>query len=89
MAGPDAHIAIIKLLRYVAAKYLLDFSLTDEGYYWETDSVTILLNQFKKYKEAIDSFCEAIERLPAVTGETPVSLSDRMERLLNRKYGIS
>ncbi|HEY5408860.1 MAG TPA: hypothetical protein VIJ92_17340 [Ginsengibacter sp.] len=59
--------------------------LNDEGNYWETGDGKILLNQFKKYNAAIDSFCEAMEGLPAVPGETPESLADRIERLLNEK----
>ena len=35
-AGPDAHIAIIKLLRYLKEKYFSVFELNDEGMYWET-----------------------------------------------------
>ena len=41
-ACPDAHIAIIKLFRHVAAKYLEDFTLSDEGYFWEMGDGKIL-----------------------------------------------
>ncbi len=86
-AGPDAHIALIKLLKYVAAKYLDDFTLSDEGYYWETGDEKILLNQFKNFNIVIESFREAIEGLPSVYGETPESLADRIEKLLKEKFG--
>ncbi|MEO7046854.1 MAG: hypothetical protein ABI091_16245, partial [Ferruginibacter sp.] len=69
-AGLDAHIAIIKLLKYLSKKYLKDFTLIDEGYYWETDDEKILLEQFRKFNLAIDIFCEALKDLPAVSGET-------------------
>ncbi len=86
-AGPDAHIAIIKLLKHISAKYLKDFTLSDEGYYWETGNEKILLDQFKNCDAAIDSFCEALEGLSAVPGETAESLGDRLEKLLREKFG--
>lgn len=86
-AGPYAHIALIKLLKYVAAKYLDDFILSDEGYYWETSDEKKLMNQFKNYYAAIDSFHKALESLPAAPDETPESLTDRLEKLLREKFG--
>ncbi|MDQ6843210.1 MAG: hypothetical protein M3Z92_02500 [Bacteroidota bacterium] len=86
-AGPDAHIAIIKLLKHISGKYFNDFTLSDEGYYWETGDEKILLNQFQKYNAAIDSFCEALEGLTAVSGEAAESLADRIESLLRKKFG--
>ncbi|MEO8413875.1 MAG: hypothetical protein ABI472_09460 [Ginsengibacter sp.] len=84
---PDAHIAITKLLKHISAKYLKDFTLSDEGYYWETGNEKILFDQFKNYDAAIDSFCEAMEGLSAVPGETAESLGDRLEKLLREKFG--
>ena len=72
-AGPDAHIAIIKLLKYISEKYCDSFTLSDEGNYWETGNRDVLLIQFKNYNSAIDSFCEGLEGLPAKPGETPAS----------------
>jgi len=84
-AGPDAHIALIRLLKHIAAKYLNDFALTDEGYYWESGDENILLNQFKKYNTAVANFCKALEGLSAVPGETYGSLADRLEALIRKK----
>jgi len=86
-AGQEAHIAIIKLLKHISAKYLSRFELNDEGKYWETGDEKILLNQFKNYNAAIDSFCKIIEELPAVPGETAASLCDRLENILKEKFG--
>ena len=41
-AGPDAHIAIIKLLKHISANYLQSFTLSDEGNYGETGDEKIL-----------------------------------------------
>lgn len=86
-AGPDAHIAIIKLLKYISEKYFENFMLSDEGNYWETGDEKILLAQFKKYDDALNFVQKALEDLPAVPGESAASLADRIERILNEKLG--
>jgi hypothetical protein len=86
-AGIDAHITIIRLLKHLSKKYLKNFTLIDEGYYWETGDEKILLEQFGKFNAAIDIFCDALKDLPAMPGETAESLGDRLERLLREKFG--
>ncbi len=86
-AGPDAHIAVIKLLKYIAAKYLENFTLSDEGNYWETGDEKILYAQFKKYEDALNFVQEALQDLNAVPGETASSLAERIEQILKRKFG--
>ena len=86
-AGIDAHIAIIKLLKYISQKYLEEFTVTDEGYYWETGDEKILSEQFTKYEAAMDIFREAMKNVQPVPGEKPESLGDRIERILRKKLG--
>lgn len=86
-AGPDAHIAIIKLLKYISKKYISEFELNDEGGYWETGDEKILSDQFAKYNIAINSFREALKDLHAAPGETTGSLADRIENILKQKFG--
>lgn len=86
-AGVDTHIAIVKLLKHLSKKYLTNFTLTDEGYYWETGDKKILREQFEKYSAAMHTFCEALKDLPPNQGETAESLGDRLERLLIEKFG--
>ncbi|HRP56018.1 hypothetical protein [Agriterribacter sp.] len=85
-AGPDAHIAVIKLLKYVSAKYLESFTLSDEGNYWETGDEKILYAQFKKYEDALDFVQKALQDLTAVPGETASSLAERIEKILKEKF---
>ncbi|MEO6818534.1 MAG: hypothetical protein ABI204_02315 [Ginsengibacter sp.] len=86
-AGIDAHIAIIKLLKYISKKYLAKFTVTDEGYYWETGDEKLLLEQFEKYNVAVNTFRKAFENLQSIPGESPESLGDRIERILREKLG--
>ena len=86
-AGIEAHIAIIKLLKYISQKYLEYFTVNDEGYYWETGDEKLLQEQFDNFNAAIDTFCDAIEDLASLPGEKPESLADRIERILREKLG--
>lgn len=86
-AGPDAHIAIIKLLRYLKEKYFSVFELSDEGMYWETVDEKILLSQFAKYEFLLNAVAGALSEMEAIPGETPLSLTDRIEKMLKGKLG--
>lgn len=86
-AGIDAHIAVIKLLRHLSKKYMKDFTLVDEGLYWETNDEKVLQDQFGAYNSALDIISEALQNMPDVPGETMESLTDRIERLLREKLG--
>jgi hypothetical protein len=84
-AGMDAHIAIIKLLKYLSAKYMKDFILSDEGYYWETGDEKILAGRFKEYNAMLNAVTEAFTNMKSIPGETPESLGERIERILKEK----
>jgi hypothetical protein len=85
-AGPDAHIAIIKLLRYLKEKYFSVFELNDEGMYWETMDEKVLLGQFAKYEFLLTAVTEALSNMKVVPGETALSLADRIEEMLKKKF---
>lgn len=86
-AGEEAHIAIIKLLKHLSKKYFKDFTLEDEGNYWETEDKEILHKQFERYNAAIDMFRDELKDMSAKPGETADSLVDRIERVLREKFG--
>ena len=41
-AGIETHIAVIKLLKHLKARYFSEFDMSDEGEYWETDDEVLL-----------------------------------------------
>lgn len=84
-AGPDVHIAIIKLLRYLKEKYFAVFKLDDEGKYWETMDEKVLQEQFAKYEFLLNAVTAALSEMKAVPGETVESLADRIEKMLKDK----
>ncbi len=46
-AGPEIHIALIKLFKYLSAKYFDFFQVNDEADYWETMDKEMLYGKFK------------------------------------------
>ena len=69
-AGPDAHMAVMHVIKHISNKYLEDFKLSDEGQYWETGDEDLLLKTFKRYSALIDSFATALETFSKETGES-------------------
>jgi hypothetical protein len=84
-AGIDAHVAIIKLLRYISEKYFIHFEMNDEGGYWETNDLELLKSQFAAYERAIQTFVDALQSLERIPGESPDSLASRIEELLRKR----
>ncbi|HKO80734.1 MAG TPA: hypothetical protein VJU78_10070 [Chitinophagaceae bacterium] len=85
-AGPDAHMAIIKLLRYLKEKYFLIFELSDEGMYWETLDKNVLFSQFAKYDFLLNAVADVLSEMKPISGETSLSLADRIEKMLKDKF---
>jgi hypothetical protein len=82
-AGCDAHLALMKLLFYLENKYFAALNVEDEGNYWETKDENILKQHFKRYDEILNNVADAISPMDAIQGESPGSLADRIEDLLN------
>ncbi len=84
-AGPDAHMAIIKLLKYLSGKYLTNFTLSDEGYYWETGDEKIVRARFETHNFLLNVVGDALNGLPVIPGETSDSLLERIERIIKER----
>ncbi len=68
-AGFEVHALIVEIFRYVSKKYLLDFKMTDEGHYWETNDMEVLKEQFRVYESLLDNFCLGLQAMPVRKGE--------------------
>jgi hypothetical protein len=82
-AGVETHQFIIQLFRYLNEKYFADFTMSDEGEYWETNDETLLKVNFKRYTELIDGFVSAIESYPIREGEDIESYFLRLMKQIN------
>ncbi len=86
-AGPEVHMAIVKLLKYLEKKYFADMQVEDEGRYWETMDQEVLLQQFDTYNKALDSVAAALESYNGVVPNSAAELAEQLEELLKRKLG--
>jgi len=77
-AGFEIHALLIKIFRHISQKYLLDFYMSDEGYYWETDDLEKLKGQFNRYNTILDNFCLGLETIPINASE---NIEDYLIRL--------
>ncbi|HAQ17610.1 MAG TPA: hypothetical protein DCR40_00050 [Prolixibacteraceae bacterium] len=82
-AGVETHQFIIQLFRYLDKKYLADFTMSDEGEYWETNDKTLLETIFKTYTDLINGFASAIENYPIQSGENIESYFERLMKQIN------
>ena len=79
-AGTDTHKTIIHLLKYLSKKYFSDFTLSDEGEYWESGNEKLLEEKFKTYEDLFDSVESAVQNYPKKKGET---FEEYFVRILN------
>jgi hypothetical protein len=86
-AGPETHMAILKLFHYLKEKYFESFELMDEGNYWENWDEMVLRSQFGRYNFILDKVSAALADVKLARGESAESLADRIEDLLKKKFG--
>lgn len=87
-AGIEIHRNIIQLFRYLNEKYLADFTMSDEGEYWETNDLELLKENFNRYTDLIDGFALALESQDKREGEDIVAYLLRMaQQLHDRRKG--
>lgn len=84
-AGPEVHMVLVQLFRYLSQKYFARFNMTDEGNYWETSDETVLRENFRKYTALLDSFSTALETHPFNTSESIEDYLMRLIKLIHEK----
>ena len=84
-AGIDVHRIIIKLFSHLSKKYFSDFTLRDEGEYWETNNDQLLQEKFNTYNNLIDNFVPAIQNFPIKEGESFDNYFDRLIKMIVNK----
>jgi len=61
-AGPEAHAAVCRLMKYLAGKYFLYLEVSDEGDFYETENMAALERKFNAYGDAVDQVANAISK---------------------------
>lgn len=82
-AGIMVHQFIIQLFRYLNKKYFADFTMKDEGGFWETNDEAVLKSNFNKYTELLDGLVSSIEIFPVQPGENIVSYLARLMKQIS------
>ena len=86
-AGPEIHMKLIKLFKYISQKYLLDFDLYDEGEYWKTEDESILRKNFSRNQFFIDGIKAAFDKIPKGEDETPEDYVKRVIETWTKEQG--
>ncbi len=85
-AGIEIHKLFIQLLKYLSARYFVNFQLKDDGMYWETGDEKLLNNIFQQYTDLIDSFASSLEIFPVQAGESFIAYFKRLlQQIQDRK----
>ena len=88
-AGINIHKLIIHLLKYLSEKYFQNFTLNDEGEYWETGDEQLLQENFNRYNELMQTVSSALENIPMKTDETFEKYFERILKQIHirKKHG--
>ena len=84
-ASVELHQLLIQLFRYLNKKYLSDFTLYDEGDYWETNDEILLRTNFDKNLALINSIGSAFELIPKEKGEDIEAYLERIIKVIHEK----
>jgi len=87
-AGPEIHVWIVGLLKYLKKHYIPDLEVRDESEYWETGNIDELNEKMNFLNEKMDAVCGELSR---VTGNhlerlSPEELASMIEALLHQKF---
>lgn len=61
-AGVECHVAICRLLKYLAGKYFSYLEVNDEGDFYETEDLRTLEQKFGVYGEVLDQVSSALQK---------------------------
>jgi len=83
-AGPEIHIAIVKLLKYLDKKYELSIHSEDEGEYWDTLDESRLNNNFERNEVLQDMVMHALEGIELTPTMDPAEILKQIDNYLKR-----
>lgn len=85
-AGTEIHMLVIEIFRHVSKKYLLDFTMSDEGKYWETGNRHELDRIFKKYNFLLDMYENGLKYSIPAEGESLQHMIERIAGKIHSEY---
>ncbi len=80
-AGPDMHMEMIKLMRYVTTKYFSSFQMLDESEYWETGNVEKCRDWYAMFEVWMNNMSEDLGKLDGRGYEGGQHFQERLKDL--------
>ena len=87
-AGVDAHIAMIKLLRYLKEQYFEKLEVHDESGYWETNNEEKCREIFDRYDSLMNAVGEALDEMEVDPSDSQEVVIAKIEKLLEERFGM-
>jgi hypothetical protein len=84
-AGFDTHVIIVDLFRYLSQRYFSEFTMTDEGKYWETGDKRLLAENFEKYTKMLNNYTSSVESFPMQENENLEAYMNRLVEFIQRR----
>ena len=86
-AGPETHVWIIGLLKYLKEHYIRDLEVDDEGEYWESSNLETLSAKMELINEKIGMLSNELSRINSghIDKFSPVELATMIETLVRKK----
>ena len=87
-AGVEAHMAMIRLMRYLSQQHFERFELHDESRYWETNDEAICRQKFAEYDRLMYMVGDTLDSLEMDPAESSETIAGKIEKLLSDKFGL-
>ena len=87
-AGVEAHMAMIRFLRYLSEQYFERFEVHDESQFWETNNETLCRKKFKEYDRLMGMVGDALDEMKFDPDESQESVIERIEKMLSERFGM-
>lgn len=86
-AGPEIHVVIVRLLRYLQGKYLHDLEVQDEGGYWENGDFEALKAKIAKIDLTLNQLDERLSTMKTSGEDDIIERIERVLRDMRRNQG--
>lgn len=87
-AGVEAHMSMIRLLRYISEQYFERFELHDESQYWETNDESICRQKFAEYDQLMAMVGDALDSMDMDPAESEETIVEQIEKMLSERFGL-
>jgi hypothetical protein len=87
-AGPETHVWIVGLLKYLKEHFMADLEVDDEGDYWETGNLETLTAKMDLISEKIHMLSNEFSRINRghIDKFSPDELATMIEALVRKKF---